>query len=436
MVLWISRYGPPSSPIDGSGSSVAVSPGGGTIFVTGSVEIAAGSAYATIAYNAATGKQLWASRYPGPAGDSFARTVAVSPDGHTVFVTGSSKGTSTGSDFATVAYNASTGKQLWVSRFNASRADGASALAVGPGGHTVFVTGSSVSTVSGSDYVTVAYSTATGKQLWVSRYNGRANREDGAGSLAVSRDGHRLFVTGGSRGRSTGIDYATVAYGAATGKQLWVSRYSGPGKGVDGARSVAVSRDSRLVFVTGQSEATPFFDGNDWATVAYNAATGAPVWTKRYDGAHHADFALAVAASPTKNAVYVTGSSISPRTHADAVTIAYNAATGAPLWIKRFDGDNRADFATSLAVSPDGATVFIAGSTGVAGTGNPSNPRFLVVAYRAATGTLLWSTKLTSHGAGDSAESVAVSPDSGTVFATGGVEHLGVSTFTTIAISR
>jgi len=39
-----------------------------------------------------------------------------------------------------------------------------------------------------------------------------------------------VFVAGASYGgRATGVDYKTVAYSAAAGRQLWVSRYHGPG---------------------------------------------------------------------------------------------------------------------------------------------------------------------------------------------------------------
>lgn len=60
-------------------------------------------------------------------------------------------------------------------------------------------------------------------------YNGRVNSQDFASSMALSPDGSRVFVTGKSDGgRTTSDDYATVAYSAASGKRLGVSRYNDP----------------------------------------------------------------------------------------------------------------------------------------------------------------------------------------------------------------
>ena len=147
---------------------------------------------------------------------------------------------------ATAGLAAVPGSQLWASRLNGGFAR---ALAVSPGGATVFVTGNSFGGTSGSDYATVAYDAATGAQRWASRYNGPANRNDYALSVTVSPDGATVFVTGasfGGRNRAcchSDWDYATVAYDAATGAQRWASRYNGPGNvgkcpGSDGDSSV------------------------------------------------------------------------------------------------------------------------------------------------------------------------------------------------------
>ena len=59
-----------------------------------------------MAYDAATGTRDWTRLYNGPgSGDDDAEAVAVSPDSSSVFVTGASPGTSSGLDFATLAYS-------------------------------------------------------------------------------------------------------------------------------------------------------------------------------------------------------------------------------------------------------------------------------------------------------------------------------------------
>ncbi len=180
--------------------------------------------------------------------------MAVSPAGTRVFVTGYSFGGTAGRDYATVAYGAAAGRRLWVSRYTGpgSGVDEASSVAVSPGGARVFVTGVSSGRKS-SAYATVAYGAAAGRRLWVSRYNGPANSSE-ASSVAVSPAGTTVYVTGTSLGRTAGDDYATVAYGAAAGRRLWVSRYNGPGNGEDQASAVAVSPGGTTVYVTGSSD--------------------------------------------------------------------------------------------------------------------------------------------------------------------------------------
>ncbi len=145
-----------------------------------------------------------------------------------------------------------------------------------------------------------------GAQLWITRYNGPGNSGDFARSVAVSPAGDKVFVTGEGPGATSRSDYATAAYSAATGARLWVSRYNGPGNGNDAATSVAVAHDGTKVFVTGSSWGGSA-SGNDYATVAYNASTGATLWVKRYNGPANGEDEASSVVSPGNGKVYVTG---------------------------------------------------------------------------------------------------------------------------------
>ena len=293
--------------------------------------------------------RLWVRTYSGPgARDDVADSVAVAPNGSAVFVTGRSPSATGIVDYATVSYNASTGAQLWASRYAGvgGAGGGAVAVAVDPAGRAVFVTGSSPGQGTGTDYVTIAYNAATGQRLWLSRYNGPASGSDDPSAMAVSPDGRDVFVTGTSQGGpASGSDFATVGYDAATGARLWVSRFSGHGSADDVATALAVSLDGGTVSVTGGS-------GPDYATVAYDAVTGEQRWASLGPSGR------ASAIGVSGHQVFVTGTSENA-----FGTVAYIAGNGIRRWLSRYNGAGRAGSrANSLVVW--GANLYITGAAG------------------------------------------------------------------------
>ena len=112
------------------------------------------------------------------------------------------------------------------------------------------------------------------------RWPGPRSEFDYARTLKVSPDGSWVFVTGSSDRPSSYLDFLTVAYDAETGAKLWATRYNGLSNGNDYAYGLGVSPDSSRVFVTGRSYGARAAN----TTVAYDASTGARLWTRRYDG--------------------------------------------------------------------------------------------------------------------------------------------------------
>jgi hypothetical protein len=420
--LWVKRYNGPLNAGNGSdgANALGVSPDGSAVFVTGeSAGPTSNSDYATLAHNASTGSLLWVRRYNGPGnGYDSARALGVSPDGSKVFVTGVSYGGSTSSlDYATVAYEASTGAQLWVRRYKGpgNGDDQALALGVSSDGSKVFVTGVSYGAASSDDYATAVYLASSGSLLWVRRYNGPGNSLDTARALAVSPDGSTVFVTGGSFGSSGPNDYATLAYDVS-GNLLWVSRYDGPGEADDLAVAMGVSPDGATVLVTGCSWGST--SAPDYATIANKASAGTQLWVGRYNGpGNRDDFAYALGVSPDGSKVFVTGSSFEGSTTSyDYATVVYNVSTGTQLWVARYDPGNRAgDHAYALGVSADGSKVFVTGRS----YGSMTSDDYASVAYDTSTGGQLWVSRYIGPYTDDFANALGVSPDGSKVFVTG-----------------
>jgi hypothetical protein len=413
--LWVGRYNGPGNDFD-QATAIAPSPDGSTVFVTGYISGIASLDYATIAYDAGTGRRLWIGRYDGP-GNGFDQgtSIAADPLGRSVFVTGSSVGTNGSEDYATIAYDPATGTRQWVGRYDGSGndVDRATFLTISPDGSTVFVTGFSDDATGSFDYATIAYGAATGTRRWISRYSGPGDAT--ASSIATSPDGSKVFVTGSSVDLAGSAEYASIAYDAATGTRRWISRYSGPGDEPASATSIAAGADGSKVFVTGYS----YLNGStDYATVAYQTSSGARLWSRRYDGpANYYDFAYSIATSPDGSSVFVTGSSAANATGSDDyATIAYDVATGSRLWTRRYNGPaNDNDVAYSVAASPDRSNVFV---TGFATDATGSD--FGTIAYDAATGKQRWIRRYSGPDIDyERASAIAVSPDGSRVFVDG-----------------
>jgi hypothetical protein len=342
---WVARYNGPGDGYDWA-SAIAVD-GAGNIYVTGSSYGSTTSCdYATVKYDSA-GVEQWVARYDGP-GNSIDYADAITLDGAgNVYVAGGSIGTGGYYDYATVKYN-SAGVEQWVARYNGpgNVSDEAFAIACDAAGN-VYATGWSAGSGTGADYATVKYD-ALGVEQWVVRYNGPGNDLDIATAIAIDSTGN-IYVTGGSYGSGTWSDYATINYDSMGVEQL-VVRYNGPGNDYD--RALAITLDATgNIYVTGGSYGSGTW--NDYATVKYDSA-GVEQWVARYNGpGDNYDVASAIALDWVGN-VYTTGYSYGSGTWSDYATVKYNSA-GVEQWVARYDGPgNGDDRACAIAIDGTG----------------------------------------------------------------------------------
>ncbi len=340
--LWADHYFPgPRSHVQFT--QLAVSPDGSRVFTVASdfeLTGSSGRTFLIVAYNAATGAQLWADK---TTIKGFLTSVAASPDGKSVYVTGVG-----GSGVATVAYNAATGAQLWAQDSGVANGQ---AVAASPDGSAVYVTGTSTKGTP----TTVAYSAATGAVRWTTR------AAIAPATLKVSPDGSTIYIAGGFNGPN-----GTEAYNAATGAVRWTTPDSlRPG-------ALAVSPDGSTVFIAdiGLQGTTSVA-----RVIAYAAATGTTRWIRRTSV-----FQPALAVSPDGATLFLAGEAAGPDGNHPSVygTAALGTGTGAQLWIARYRSTFTAS-AIGVAVTPDGSRVVVTGTTESPEPG--SVPSIVTLAY-------------------------------------------------------
>ena len=300
-----------------------------------------------------SGNIKWIRTYDGPADSSDeAYDIEVDEDGN-VYVTGGSKGLGTNYDFTTIKYD-SSGNELWVVRYNAPAfgSDIASFISVDANGN-VYISGSSINSNSSFDIATVKYNNL-GQLQWVKRYNGSADGNDLAQGLEVDISGN-IFVTGTSDSTGSLYDYVTLKYNSS-GDIEWIKRYNGPANDGDLASEMSID-SSGNVYVTGWSFGND--TQTDYATVKYNSS-GDEQWAARWDDpASSYDYAYDIAVDGNQN-VYVTGVSQGMGTDNDFTTVKYNSL-GEQQWAIPYNGEsNGSDIPYNIALDYLG-DVYVAG---------------------------------------------------------------------------
>jgi hypothetical protein len=358
-------------------AAVAVSPDGATVVATASERPAEGSIWdATsiwllVAMDAATGETTWQARPAGLERYSVIQSVAVAPDGSTVYATGTTRDDfgDPSSVMVTMAFDAATGAERWRA-FHDGAPEGLD------GGIQVLVTPDRVVSVGFSgnagdrDYGVVVHDAATGEAVWSTRWDGTGG-SDSPFEATLSPDGTLLYVTGWSDGLGEfNVDYGTAAFhldGPEAGETAWEARYDGVGvRAPDQAYDLAVGPEG-TVYVTGLSNdvdgGPPFGVNYEIATVAYDGASGNLRWEHRrtWEGRR---FNVGAAVAATEDLLVVAGHSTDMSARdTDMVTLGLDPDTGALRWEDRYATPNhQGEYAADVLLAGDRA--YVTGTSG------------------------------------------------------------------------
>jgi hypothetical protein len=404
-------------------SAVALTPDGSTVVETGLTHLPGGH-MATVAYDATTGARSWSAEFPARDDDFGSGDVVItSPDGSTAYVGGSTRcmrncDTSSFHGWVIVAYDVGTGDRLWLSRL-ASEGGGPHSLAVSPDAAQLFANG----TDGNQTTTVVALDAATGDRDWTVEGVNAVGYYGGGAS--VSPDGSTLYVSDTAVGDNlycSADGFRTTAYRTSDGVVDWTSTYQLSDKDAicGTATDQQLSPDGSTVYVTGYGgDGSGVHTGRYRAgTVAYDAATGSQIWAVNDDTIDTlaGDTKVSLGVDPDGSRVFISGDDCTSYPSCTWGTVAYDAATGARDWVSHYDAGGRG-FSADLAVSPDGSGLYITGQMQMpcyAGCTSREQDAPLV-SYDLATGDERWATTFPNN----SGSALAVSPDGASVYLAG-----------------
>jgi outer membrane protein assembly factor BamB len=336
---------------------------------------------------------LWENRFDnGPHDLPAGDAMAVAQD--RVFVAGS---TSDVLDLLVRAHDARTGDPLWDDRFDLA-AGRDQALGITAAGGRVFASGIATNAADISVPVIRTYDGRTGEVLWQDLAAAPQGLFD---SAAV--EGHRVFAIGvisevidPEPGMSFlfPADSLVRAYDSRTGELLWQDRFGAPDPpfAVQLDRPVTVKAGGGRVFVGGRIRPGP--GPSRWFVRAYDAGTGELLWQDTTTLPGQAN-ELALDGGRLVAAGRINRPSGPFLSQQDWLIRAYDAATGALLWEDLVD-KGPSPVETARDVTTADARVFVAGIAGATCNSfvvHPDNCDALIRTYDLATGQFLWEDR-------------------------------------------
>ena len=388
--------------------SVVVSPDGDQIFVVGQWD----NALAVFDRNPTTGEINYRTAFfdnqDGVDGLYSAEAVTISPSGNQIFVAGYSDDALAIFDRDTSSGDLTYRTAFFSGQNGVDGLDGASSVALSPNGDQVFV-------ASSTDHALAVFDRdlITSKLTYRTAFFDDQDGVDGlisAESVVASPDGQQIFVGGvnpfGSSDKAIAIFNRETTTGDITYRNAFSDSQGGV-NGLDGAQSVALSPSDDQVFVASYNDdALTIFDRHQ--------TTGELIYRTAFldgkDGIDGLDGAYSIAVSPSGDQVFVA----SYAGHSLAVfdrDPASGDLTYRTAFFDSLDGVDGLGRAISVALSPSGDQVFVAGEY---------DDALAVFDRDPTTGDLTYRTAFFDgqDGVGElgSATSVAVSPSGDQVF--------------------
>jgi hypothetical protein len=316
-------------------------------------------------------------------------------------------------------------QEQWVYRYDGSANDQDEAYSIAMDSNgDLYAAGFSGRDGTAWDFTILSLSPA-GTERWVYRFDASGEGYDNAFSIAAGSDGN-LYAAGWSSGVGTFHDFTVLSL-TDSGAERWVYQYNGPGNGEDGANSTAMGSDGNL-YAAGWSSGIGTL--GDFTAVSLTDS-GVERWVYRCisPGDSVNNFAEAILMGLDGN-LYIAGNSVGSEPTSD-FTVVSLTTSGVERWVYRYNGPgNTWDFANSIVMGSDG-NLYAAGKSGGSGTWGD----FTVVSLT-DSGVERWVYRYNGPGDDeDEAKSIVMGSD-GNLYAAGWSTGIGTSfDFTVIGLT-
>ena len=331
------------------------------------------------------GVPAWTVSWGGAAhlGD---RPWDVTTDGSgNIYITGMTQGSGYNSNILILKFN-SSGTLQWFNTFATVNTDWGHSIAVY--GSMVYVTGYTFNTPFSSQGITLAYDISTGANIWSHSYSTVGN----ARGYSVCADAAGVYVTGENKYGSGGAfsDIYTIKYNPTTGAVIWNNSTH-----LQQAANGGLNRPNRIRFdangvVIGGTGYNNLTGADDFYILKYSFS-GTLLWSTAYDRTGSNNVLRDVYVDLTNGKVFATGGvSISGMgaNQSDVLTIGLNSSTGVLLWANQYDGVGKKwDYGMELDVDCMGQLFVGAKSQQVSN----NNYEYLLLAHNPVTGAVAWT---------------------------------------------
>jgi len=351
-VLW--QQDCPSLPIvDDYGVDVKVDDFG-NIYSCGAKHNGSNYDYYIAKYSQA-GVLIWDYQYNGVGSSDDAPSALVLDLNNNVYVTGSSYGVNSYTDFTTLKLDGASGILLWESRYDFNNKPEVATDVKIDGNGDVLICGASAQNFFNSDFTVVKYDGVNGNQIADKRHNSPGNGYDLPSEMVVDVNNY-VYVLGTSNSNLPNKDIKLVGYDPSL--QIQWTQYIDKSGNSDEGYGITIDSNGDLI-ITGYC--TKSSGGSDCITAKYSPTSGNQIWINEKTALvdNQASKGRKVKTDSDGN-IYVT-SEADINGSRDLVTFSYDS-NGQLRWEKSFNNpSNGSDNASKILVNNE--TVFVTGKS-------------------------------------------------------------------------